>query len=393
MGSLSGGRLTAAKIRGRVTKLPEGMPPAPTLAIRVVMTTMICEVSGKVAPKGLGEEEGGRGLVERSSVVVEVGAHAGGELGIAARDAELSGEGVEREGDGGGGAGRAEGGGHDVAGGLQEPGWPHSCQAAQLQQVPDDLAGQAQEHDQDEPAQVQEQLEALSRDAHGHDAEDGQGDQGDDPEQHLHQEFEADGDEVDDRLVADLATGSLLVADVGQADRQGQGDQHELGQVVRDKRLANRARDHLAQDVERGLRGRRGHHLVGQRGQDVDEPVLTAGGDRAQVSPFAGCEQVREHQADDHRHQGVDQVEAHHPQALAAVDVVGDDRAQDGQHDQRRGQGPRRRMTSLGTRSKVTARPDRILTTKPGRRSAQEASTPSKRPVGMASATAISTHT
>ncbi len=39
-GILSGGSPTAAKIKGRVTKLPEGMPPAPTLATRVVTTTI-----------------------------------------------------------------------------------------------------------------------------------------------------------------------------------------------------------------------------------------------------------------------------------------------------------------------------------------------------------------
>jgi hypothetical protein len=35
---LSTGMPTAAKMRGRVTKLPEGIPPAPTLATSVVRT-------------------------------------------------------------------------------------------------------------------------------------------------------------------------------------------------------------------------------------------------------------------------------------------------------------------------------------------------------------------
>ena len=44
-GILSAGSPTAAKIRGRVTKLPDGMPPAPTLATSVV-TTMITWSTG-----------------------------------------------------------------------------------------------------------------------------------------------------------------------------------------------------------------------------------------------------------------------------------------------------------------------------------------------------------
>jgi hypothetical protein len=40
IGIFSAGSRTAAKMSGMVTKLPEGMPPAPTLAISVVSMIM-----------------------------------------------------------------------------------------------------------------------------------------------------------------------------------------------------------------------------------------------------------------------------------------------------------------------------------------------------------------
>ncbi len=62
-------------------------------------------------------------------------------------------------------------------------------------------------------------------------------------------------------------------------------------------------------------------------------PGLDEGG-----SP-AGVDQVGEGQSDQHRHQGVEQIEGHHQGAEPAFDVVGDDRAQDREHDQGRGEG------------------------------------------------------
>ena len=49
-GILSAGRPTAAKIRGSVTKLPEGMPPAPTLATRVVRTMSNWSIRPRLKP-------------------------------------------------------------------------------------------------------------------------------------------------------------------------------------------------------------------------------------------------------------------------------------------------------------------------------------------------------
>ena len=49
IGILSTGRRTAAKIKGMVTKLPEGIPPAPTLATRVV--SMIDDLVGECSSR------------------------------------------------------------------------------------------------------------------------------------------------------------------------------------------------------------------------------------------------------------------------------------------------------------------------------------------------------
>ena len=121
-GILSAGRPTAAKIRGRVTKLPDGMPPAPTLATRVVRTMINWSIGRQVEAQRLGHEQDGRRLVERGAVVVEVGPDAGGELARLARDARacpvsaLSVIGHRRR-----GARRAERAGHHVERPAQEP--------------------------------------------------------------------------------------------------------------------------------------------------------------------------------------------------------------------------------------------------------------------------------
>ena len=64
---------------------------------------------------------------------------------------------------------------------------------------------------------------------------------------------------------------------------------------------------------------------------------------RAQSRP----DQVRQSQSDQHRHQGVDQIEDHHQGAQAAFDLVGDDRTQDRQDDQRSRQGGQRAKDQL----------------------------------------------
>ena len=86
IGILSTGSRTAAKIRGIVTKLPEGIPPAPTLATSVV--SMINDLVGdaQLVAERLGHEEHGGRLVEGGAVVVEVGADAGGQLARPPRD-------------------------------------------------------------------------------------------------------------------------------------------------------------------------------------------------------------------------------------------------------------------------------------------------------------------
>ena len=50
-----------------------------------------------------------------------------------------------------------------------------------------------------------------------------------------------------------LAPRLLGVADLDQADAQGQGQQHELREVVLGERLADAPRDELDQEVGRGL--------------------------------------------------------------------------------------------------------------------------------------------
>ena len=85
-GILSAGSPTAAKINGMVTKLPDGIPPAPTLATSVVSTMMTWSTGRRLKPERLGHEQRGGRLVERGPVVVEVRADAGGELArLAAR--------------------------------------------------------------------------------------------------------------------------------------------------------------------------------------------------------------------------------------------------------------------------------------------------------------------
>ena len=53
-------------------------------------------------------------------------------------------------------------------------------------------------------------------------------------------------------------------------------------------------------------------------------------------APSPGPDQVRQRQTDQHRHQGIDQIKDHHEGTDAALDLIGDDRTQDGQDDQRR---------------------------------------------------------
>ena len=55
----------------------------------------------------------------------------------------------------------------------------------------------------------------------------------------------------------------------------------------------------------------------------------------AQRSPEPGPDQVRQRQADEHGDERVDQVEHHHEGAEPPLDLVGDDRAQDREDDQR----------------------------------------------------------
>ena len=64
--------------------------------------------------------------------------------------------------------------------------------------------------------------------------------------------------------------------------------------------------------------------------------------------PLPGLIRFVRRQADAHGDQGVDEVIDHHPDALAALDVVGHDRAEDRQHHQRRGQTGRGRSRSAG---------------------------------------------
>ena len=59
-GILSAGSPTAAKISGRVTKLPEGMPPAPTLATSVVSDDDHLVDRAEVEPDRLRHEQDGR---------------------------------------------------------------------------------------------------------------------------------------------------------------------------------------------------------------------------------------------------------------------------------------------------------------------------------------------
>ena len=180
-------------------------------------------------------------------------------------------------------------------------------------------------HDDDQPDQRLEDVQPfLLADARRHDPEDGQRHQRDDPEQDPHQQLETDAEEVDHDPVARLPALDLLVADLREADRQGEREQDELRQVVLGEGVADAPGDQLGDQVGDASSRASGFGVTAQ----VD-----------QVGPPAGLDQVREGQADAHGDQRVDQVIEHHQEPLAAPDVVRHDRVQDRQHDQRGGQG------------------------------------------------------
>ena len=143
------------------------------------------------------------------------------------------------------------------SGPSQEPDRRHPREDRHLEQIPGHLAGQARRPRPRSARSARRKtcipsfwptLEATM-------PEDGQRHQGHDPEQHLHQELEADRQQVDDRLDRGLAPGPLLVADLDQADPQGERQEDELGQVVLGERLADAPRDELDQEVGRRSSG------------------------------------------------------------------------------------------------------------------------------------------
>ena len=108
IGILSAGSRTAEKIRGMVTKLPDGIPPAPTLATRVVSMIMIWSRIAQLVTKGLCHEKDRRRLIEGRAVVVEVGPDARGQLTRSPRDTQPleRSQGDRNRGGGAGGADR-----------------------------------------------------------------------------------------------------------------------------------------------------------------------------------------------------------------------------------------------------------------------------------------------
>ena len=116
---LSTGSRTAANIKGMVTKLPEGIPPAPTLATSVVNTITTWSMKRQLISQRLGHEEHRRGLVECGPVVVEVRADAGRQLARSPGNPQPL-ERSERDRDRRRCAGRAERARHNVKRALEE---------------------------------------------------------------------------------------------------------------------------------------------------------------------------------------------------------------------------------------------------------------------------------
>ena len=143
------------------------------------------------------------------------------------------------------------------------------------------------------------------------------------PEQDLHQELEADREQIDHDSKRRFAAGLLAVPDFHQPDPQRQREHDQLRQMVLSERLADAFGNQVHDELGGGLLGE-------DRGGGP-------GFDQRRTQP--GPDQVRQCQTDQHCHQRVDQIKNHHEGAHAASDLIGDDGAQDREDDQRGRQG------------------------------------------------------
>ena len=100
-------------------------------------------------------------------------------------------------------------------------------------------------------------MRLLLADDRRHDPEDRQRRERHHPQQDLHQQLEADRQQVDDDLERRVTLGLPRVADLHQADAQGQRQDDELRQVVLGERLADAPGDEVDQQVGDRLLGRR----------------------------------------------------------------------------------------------------------------------------------------
>src|SRR5262249_48610240 len=144
--------------------------------------------------------------------------------------------------------------GDDVARAGKEPRGGHARGDGHHDQVIDDLAGEPDDNDENQPSQRGEGGEALLlTDVGRHDAEDGQRHERDDPEQDLHEQLAAGGEGVDDGLDGGGAPGALAVADLDEGDADGDRQDDKLGDVVGGEGLADALGDELLDELDDGL--------------------------------------------------------------------------------------------------------------------------------------------